>query len=203
MNSIYILRPNTNSINYTNSRAEKENDISEVQIQTFVSNNRTYGNGDNYASIDFIEKSIADLVKSFYPEFEQEILSTIQGITILSGYTFEYEDIYNKWQTRYGKELSKKLLLHFANNNFTDDIAVCAVLHLLSHKPCEDFIDDFLFFITTCLSHKNKRDKKFALKVIDNWNNKNLVSVLSKLESYQEKWLEMYKETIIQDLEHK
>lgn len=140
------------------------------------------------------------LLMNLYPIFRSDILKTINENMIESGVHYCFEDIYHEYFQN-NQHMAAQLLQRLLRDYYTDARVVKAILHIVSHYSYEEIGDDFVFPISSLLSHENKAIRKFALKVFDNWDSKDTLKVLQGTMAMREKWLEEYRKRIINRLE--
>lgn len=137
-----------------------------------------------------------------YPKFEAVLVSAITEDSIESGVHYLFEDKFDEFY-KDNSYMAIQLLQYFLRDYYTDIKKVKAVLHIVSHYTYEQMGQDFVYPILSLINHTNKGIKKFALKVFDNWDSIETLSLLKGTDPPKERWLCEYKERIINRLERK
>lgn len=137
-----------------------------------------------------------------YPRFKLDMLYAVRESMIESGVHYGFEDKFNEYFLL-NQHMAAQLLQRLLRENYANVRIEKAVLHIVSHYTYDEIGDDFVFPISSLMNHVNKGIRKFALKVFDNWDAVETLSVLKGTALMQEKWLNDYKNRIIERLERK
>ena len=148
----------------------------------------------------------SDIFKSvmleIYPIFKNRIISSLYEDMIESGVHYRFEDIFYAYFLK-NRYMAIQLLLRLLRERYSEVNCVKAILQIISHYSYDEVGDDFVFPLTALLCHENKAIRKFALKVFDNWSSINTLNVLKGTMKMREKWLDDYKNRIIERIERK
>lgn len=137
------------------------------------------------------------------PSFEKEFISATKGVFIESGCTYDFEDVYEKYNKR-NKFVAVRLLSDLLCKYYNGDInLVTAILHTISHYSYSELGNEFMYIVLSLCNHNNKKIKKFALKIFDNWDEVETLKLLKGNAPLHERWLEDYRQSIIKHLEGK
>ena len=147
--------------------------------------------------------SILQVVDCNYREFKRKMLQGIKSSLVESGIICDYEILYDSYVDQYGKAVSALLLGRMLKEFFDNTQIVKGLLHLISHRSYDELGEMMSFQVITAVDHVDKRIKKFALKVIDNWDSVEMLPLLKGTGPIREHWLNDYKERIILRLEDK
>lgn len=186
-------------------KSNKEYKIARIVICSDVDEVTTKNNIYDAGNQEYRCDNINDFklaLSSMYPEFKSALDSAISEDTIESGVHYFFEEKFDEY-FKNNSYMAIKLLEYFLRDFFADVKRVKAVLHLVSHYSYEELGQDFVYPITSLVSHQNKGIKKFALKVFDNWDSVETLQLLKGTENPKERWLSEYKERIITRLERK
>ena len=143
------------------------------------------------------------IIEAHYPSFKNEMLLSIRTSVVESGVVCEYEYLFDEYVDRIGIYASSFLLNMLLKEYFDDIQIVKAILHLISHRTYDEFGDMMSFQVISAVYHNDKRIKKFALKVIDNWDSVEMLPLLKGTSPIKEHWLNNYKNRIVLRLEDK
>lgn len=143
------------------------------------------------------------IVKDLYPSFKKEMLNEIMSSTVESGVYCAFEDYYEKIWLTHGLTVASRLLQKMFGEYFNNSRIVVALLHLISHRSYDEFGGSINSQLVLLAFHRDKRIKKFALKVIDNWDSTEMLPYLLGTQDIKEQWLNDYKNKIVQHLEAK
>lgn len=137
------------------------------------------------------------------PSFEKEFIGATKGAFIESGCTYGFEDVYEKYNKR-NKFVAVRLLSDLLCKYYNGDInIVTAILHTISHYSYSELGNEFMYIVLSLCNHNNKKIKKFALKIFDNWDEIETLHLLKGNMPLRERWLEDYRQRIIKHLEGK
>ena len=143
-------------------------------------------------------------IQNEYHKFATEMTNRLEGVVVISGEYYAFEDYFYDQYYKKDEILSIDLLDHFFKNIYgKDNRLIKAVLHLISHYRYEDLGTRFVWQVNACL-YADKSDKavrKFALKVFDNWNNNEAIAILQGGEPLREAFLENYRKKIVSRIE--
>lgn len=142
------------------------------------------------------------MLTNLYPTFKTDVLYSIHETMIESGVHYHFEDVFHEYFKK-NHHMAAQLLQRLLRENYTNVRIVKVILHIVSHYTYEEIGDDFVFPFSSLLGHENKAIRKFALKVFDNWDSVDTLSVLQGTMPMREKWLDDYKNRIIERLERK
>lgn len=147
--------------------------------------------------------AILQVVDCNYQEFKRKMLQGIKSSLVESGIICDYEILYDSYVEKYGKAVSALLLSRLLKEFYDNTQIVKGLLHLISHRPYDELGEMMSFQVISAVNHDDKRIKKFALKVIDNWDSIDMLPLLKGTAEIREKWLNDYKNKIINRLEAK
>ena len=137
------------------------------------------------------------------PFFEKEFIGATKGVFIESGCAYDFEDVFEKYNKR-NKLVAVRLLSDLLCNHYNDDINITtAILHTISHYSYSELEKEFIYIVLTISNKKKKKIKKFALKIFDNWDEVETLKLLKGNAPLHERWLEDYRQSIIEHLEGK
>ncbi len=142
------------------------------------------------------------MLNKIYPEFKSDILYSIHESMIESGVHYHFEDVFYKYFEK-NHHMAAQLLQRLLRENYTNTRVIKVILHIVSHYTYKEIGDDFVFPFASLLEHRDKAIRKFALKVFDNWDSVETLSILQGGLPMREKWLNDYKNRIIERLERK
>ncbi len=147
--------------------------------------------------------AILQIVDKNYQEFKSRMLVEIKSSFVESGMIYDYEILYDSYIDQYGQFVSALLLSRMLKEFFDNTQIAKGLLHLISHRPYNELGEMMAFQVMSAANHDDKRIKKFALKVIDNWDSVDMLPLLKGTSAIREYWLNDYKNKIIQRLEAK
>ena len=185
-----------NSEQYQLSRVIIHSNIDNVGTKNSIDESRTQEK--TYDTL----RDFKTVLNAKYPEFKKTLVSAIREEPIESGVHYLFEDKFNDYFED-NPYMAIQLLQVFLRDYYTDTKKVKAVLHIVSHYTYEQLGEDFVYPILSLINHTNKGIKKFALKVFDNWDSIETLSLLKGTEMPKERWLCEYKEKIVIRLERK
>ncbi len=152
-----------------------------------------------------IEKKQHEIVvKEYYEEcankYKELFFITTQNEFIDEGYISDSQRLYSKiideFGTLVGEKLLSKLYLQYSNNKKF----VISVLYLIGELDYKE-IEGFILGITAfALRHEDCEIQDLALQCFEKWDNKEYVETLKGLK-FEVKYLEEYKQSIIDDIE--
>lgn len=152
---------------------------------------------------DLSQRIINEEVKTKTLSFEKDFIAATKGIFIESGCAYDFELAFEKYYKK-NKFVAIKLLSNLLHKYYSDDLnVVTAILHTVSHYSYSDLGEAFVFQVLSLCNHRNKKIKKFALKIFDNWDNVETLPLLEGTSALRERWLENYRQNIIKHLEGK
>ena len=171
---------------------DTKTDIKLVETEAYDTDNK-----------DFSQIIINEEVKRKTKYFEKEFVGATKGIFIESGCTYDFEVVFEKYSKK-NKLVAIKLLNKLLQKYYADDLnVVTAILHTLSHYSYSELGEEFVFQVLSLCNHKNKKIKKFALKIFDNWDDVETLPLLVGTSVLRESWLESYRQSIIKHLKGK
>lgn len=142
------------------------------------------------------------MLNTLYPAFKSDLLCSIHESMIESGVHYHFEDVFNEYFNQ-NRHMTTQMLQRLLRESYTNVRIVKVILHIVSHYTYKEMGEDFIFPLSSLLEHENKAVRKFALKVFDNWDSVDTLSVLQVGPPMREKWLDNYKNQIIERLERK
>lgn len=137
-----------------------------------------------------------------YFDFKNDFIINVSEAPVESGVHYEFENIFDKYFIE-NPYMASKLLERLLREYYENIKIVKAILHIVSHYDYSEIGEYFIFPVSSLCHHINKGVRKFALKVFDNWDSVDTLSVLRGTQVMREKWLNDYRTKIIQRLERK
>lgn len=156
-----------------------------------------------YSGTTFQQDYAQEIADDNYPVFAYKMQNSIMSSIVESGTISDFEPIYNEYVSKFGKQIAAKMLMKMMAEYFENPLVIKGLLHLISHREYEEFGENIGVYLSILILHKDKRIKKFALKVVDNWDRVEMLPFLRGTQEIKEYWLEEYRKKIVDRLEKK